>query len=145
MVLLISLATWGQQIKYESRNMPANCTYVYQVQTEVRISLENLPEKNSDWKIISSLKDAYSPGDVYTNPQTEEFQDQDGEAIVAWGFESMSTARSFLHREMRFEIVHQDTNRVLGKWLVSFGREFGEQCYNNSASTPFRTRKLLSL
>lgn len=122
--------------------MPSHCTYVFQVESEVKIILKNLEVKNSQWELVYLLKNAFSSDLDFSEPRSLFFNDSQGESKINFGFESMSTAESFLFREMRFFLLNRERNIILGPWNVSFGREFGEPCYNRSERTPFRVREL---
>lgn len=129
-----SLSTFAGEIEFFSRNMPQTCTYVYAVESDLKLKL---PLDVQDREIIFQLQNSWDPFNWTTAESIPLIQFQDG-FYANWTFQSMSIPGHFLYRNVQIELPNQ---RIVCH--SEFGREFGEMCMpSGREATPWRKRKI---
>lgn len=95
--------------------MPLNCEFVSQVESD--ISLQGIPDLNPHTFEVSYFEEWAKVWTPWKKPENAEFLDK----RIDWTLLSMSVARNFLYRKVRF--------KSQGSLIeVEFGRAFGEKC-----------------
>lgn len=124
----------------QSRNMPANCQYVYYVESDLMIAGESsgeAPVAQLEYQLFDHLNRSWSA------PQTSAVVATDpAHWRVDLTFVSMSQNPRVLYREIRFHTI--DASGAAGPvWRSEFGRQFGEKCFPGGRDdTPFLKREV---
>jgi len=147
-------------IEVRSRNMPANCQYVYRVESDINIKLpenENTPAgqgiKMLRWKMNYRFVDAYNESNTHIDEAS--LDAEAGTTGPEWHL-SLLSFDTTVHRLLRkiifdFEVLDSQGVKMIRLpsedprqfYISEFGREFGEHCsaYGREG-TPFRPREV---
>lgn len=144
-LLLIGFsAQAADAISLKSRNMPTHCSYVFEVNSEIQINIQN-PEQPVSELLVSYLNE-YTK--VWSDPALIVVSQQGSASNIFYAtaeLKSMSTNPKYLIRKIKFAIVTNPANSASGWYQSEFGRAFGERCFNTPKDTPFRDRSVLFL
>jgi hypothetical protein len=127
-------------VTLRSRNMPTNCHFVYEVNSEIELSwMPGMTGAHLRYQLFHEYDHAWQE-----EVRVPESCPDDSECRVLLQIRSMSTAEHFLFRKIKFFFSSADGVPVSPVHSATFGREFGEPCFNNPEETPFRMRSVTS-
>lgn len=144
-IIFVAFSSFASaSIRLSSRNMPTHCEYVFEVDSEIQIRLENMPVPVIG--MLVSYQNEYTK--TWSNPtQLLVRRDAARQQLSVFNIElkTMSTNPKYLIRKLKFSPL-SDLSPAPAQWYqAEFGREFGEKCFNSPRDTPFKERPVLAL
>lgn len=134
MLIAFSMTPSFAQVVFSSRNMPSTCSYVFSVESDLKLEL---PLDSIEDEILYQLQNSWVPAE-WTPVQVLALESSERYKSVEWTFTSMSLPEHHLYRNIL--ITFPKTNI---RCLSEFGRQFGEACIPGGRSqTSWKVRKL---
>lgn len=148
-----SPSAFGMAPSVRSRNMPETCELVYQVESDIVLSMEALknefPPNTSHLAVHTRYMNAYNERETHLEERSYSLA-VSADLSIPVTLMSFQTSQHRLLRKIIFEVKALDANEsVLARWpqdanayyLSEFARQFGEPCFNSGRSeTPWRER-----